>query len=134
MSDTIVLTGKAQTSMWVLLSRRHQIKMHLAGFPLSGLAACLKREFGNHGRYVKDYVVPVEFAISEAGGKVDYNLVNVHIMERQDNGVFYDRGIFASMDEAGTPENIVLFALGRIEAVLTTEDVREPNGKTFLPA
>lgn len=131
---TVILDTPAQISLWVLLSRRHQIQMHLKGYPIRGLAAALKREFPGQGRYVKDFIVPVEFAISEKGGEVDYKLVNVHIMEVVSDGVFADRGIFATMDEAGTPENRALFAKGAIEAALTVEAPREPNGQMYTPA
>lgn len=134
MTDGFVLDQPEQINMWVLLSRRLQIKMHLDGYPVKGLAASLKRMFPEvGGRYVKDFIVPVEFAISEAGGDIDYSRVNVHIMLKA-GGMFHDRGIFANMDEAGTPENRRLFAKGAIECVLTLDEPREPNGGIFLPA
>lgn len=128
-----VLDTPAQISMWVLLSRRHQIQMHLKGLKVKGLVACLKREFPEvQGRYAKDFIVPVEFAISEAGGEIDYKLVNVHIMQRLDNGYFLDRGIFANMDEAGTPEHRAMFAEGTLEVVLTMDAPREAQpGRLF---
>lgn len=134
MSETIVLDTPDQISMWVLLSRRHQIRMHLKGHPIKGLAKCLKREFPEvGGRLVKDYVVPVEFAISEAGGDVDYSLVNVHVMLSR-GGMFFDRGIYSDMDAAGTPENREAFAKGLLEVVLTMEEPREANGEIFVGA
>lgn len=120
-------------NLWVLLSRRGQIKMHQKGYAVKGLAACLRRELGDHGRYVKDYIVPVEFAISEAGGNVDYSLVNVHVMQRLENGYFLDRGVFDSIDAAGTPENRRMFAAGTLEVVLTTDPVRDAEpGRLFM--
>lgn len=133
MSESIILDTPEQISMWVLLSRRHQIKMHLAGYPVKGLAAALRRELGDHGRYVRDYIVPVEFAISEAGGEIDYSRVNVHVMQCTMPGIFHDRGVFASMDDAGTPENRALFAKGALEVVLTLEEPREPNSQVYMP-
>lgn len=131
---TISLDTPEQINMWVLLSRRHQIQLHLKGLKVKGLVACLKREFPEvNGRTAKDFIVPVEFAISEGGGEVDYKLVNVHVMLKR-GGLFFDRGIFASMDEAGTPENRELFAKGLIEAVLVLDEPREPNGETYVPA
>lgn len=133
MTDGFTLDQPEQINMWVLLSRRHQIKMH-ERFPVKGLLTCLKREFGNHGNRVANYIVPVEFAISEGGGDVDYSRVNVHIMQIMDNGLFFDRGIYASMDEAGTFENRALFAEGKIECVLTLDEPRPENGRYFTPA
>lgn len=122
-----VLDTPAQISMWVLLSRRAQIKMHLAGYPIRGLATCLKREFPEvGGRYVKDFIVPVEFAISEAGGNIDYDRVNVHVMKRLENGYFLDMGIFPDMDSAGTRTNRTLFHAGLAEIVLTLDKPRGP--------
>lgn len=131
-----VLDTPAQISMWVLLSRRHQIQLHLKGLKVKGLAAALKREFPGEGRNVKDFIVPVEFAISQAGGDVDYKLVNVHIMEATGSGVFVDMGIYDS-PKAATEANAgiaILGMAGRLECVLTMEAPREPNGKHFLPA
>ena len=131
---SITLDTPEQISMWVLLSRRGQIKMHLKGYPVKGLATCLKRMYPEvGGRTVKDFVVANEFAISEAGGTPDYSLVNVHVMLSR-GGLFFDRGIFSSMDEAGTVENRVLFNEGRLEVVLTMEEPREPNGQTYVGA
>lgn len=127
-----MLDTPAQISMWVLLSRRHQIALHTKGLTVKGLVACLKREFPEaHGRTAKDFIVPVEFAISQAGGDIDYSKVNVHIMLRA-GGMLHDRGIFANMDEAGTPENRRLFAEGKIECVLTLDAPREPSGGIFV--
>lgn len=132
---TIALDTPEQISMWVLLSRRHQIQLHMKGLTVRGLAASLKRDFPGQGRNVKDFVVPVEFAISQAGGEVDYKLVNVHAMEVLPNGNFKDMGIWESMDAAGEQAGIkALFFAGRMELVLTTDAVREPNGKQFMPA
>ena len=134
---SFTLDTPAQISMWVLLSRRHQIRLHLKGYPQKGLAACLKREFPEvHGRLVKDFVVPVEFAICEAGGEADYNIVNVHVMEKTKGGMYFrDMGIFDSMDAAGTPENREKFAAGLLEVVLTTEAVRDAiPGRMFTGA
>lgn len=131
-----VLDTPQQISMWVLLSRRHQIQLHLKGLTVRGLAASLKRDFPGQGRNVKDFIVPVEFAISEAGGEVDYKLVNIHIMEALPSGVFVDMGVFNSPKDAAA-ENAGIAALGmagRLECVLTTEAVRPPNGKHFQPA
>lgn len=134
MSETIVLDTPMQINMWVLLSRRGQIKMHLKGYTVPGLAKCLKGMYPEvGGRMVKDFVVANEFAIGEAGGEIDYSIVNVHVMLSR-GGLFFDRGIFSSMDEAGTPENRELFAKGRLEVVLTMEEPREPNGETFVGA
>jgi hypothetical protein len=125
-------------AMWVLLSRRGQVQMHLKGLKVKGILSALKRDIGDYGNRVANYVVPIEFAISEAGGNVDYRLVNVHLMTKQHDAifgeVFVDHGIYSDMDEAGTPENRDLFARGLLECVLTEDAPREPNGQIFQPA
>lgn len=126
-----VIDTPAGINMWVLLSRRRQIQMHLRGLTVKGLAATLKREFPDvGGRYVKDFIVPVEFAISQAGGEVDYKLVNVHICEKLPNGLFQDMGIYPDLDTAGNQAGVkALWFAGRIECILTTEDVRDADGR-----
>jgi len=133
MSEGFTLDKPEQINMWVLLSRRHQVQLHLKGLKVKGITTALKREFGDHGRNVRDYIVPIEFAISQAGGEIDYNLVNVHVMQMTMPGIFHDRGVFASMDDAGTPENRALFAKDALEVVLTLEEPREPNGQIYVP-
>lgn len=130
-----VLDKPEQISMWVLVSRRHQVQMHLKGLTQKGIIAALKRDIGNNGNRVKDYVVPIEFAISEAGGQVDYKLVNVHICEILGNGLFKDLGVFPDPDHAA--ENAGIMALhmaGRLEIMLTTDEPREATGQLMMPA
>jgi hypothetical protein len=64
------------------------------------------------------------------GVDVDYNLVNVHLCRKLENGYLLDMGIFPNMDEAGTPANRALYAAGELEVMLTQEDVRDaiPHG------
>lgn len=133
---SIVLDTPEQINMWVLLSRRHQIQLHLKGMTVKGLAASLKRTFPDVGsRYVKDYVIPVEFAISERGGQVDYNLVNVHVMLKR-GGMFHDRGVYNDPDAALNthPEFGPAFAKGQLEVVLTTDEPRPMTNEIFVPA
>lgn len=129
---TIVLDTPKQINMWVLLSRRGQIKMHLKGYTQPGLAKCLKAMYPEvGGRMVKDFVVANEFAIGEGGAEIDYSIVNVHVMMNR-GGLFFDRGIYSDMDEASTPEHAELYAKGRLEIVLTLEEPRVANGEVFV--
>lgn len=131
MSDTIVLDTPAQISMWVLLSRRHQVQLHMKGLKVKGIMACLKREFGDHGNRVANYVLPIEHAIANAGGEVDYKLVNVHVMVNR-GGMLFDRGVFANMDDAGTDTHKMWHEEGILALQLTSEDVREANGEIYV--
>lgn len=129
-----MLDTPAGVNMWVLLSRRHQVQMHLKGYKVKGIMVALKREFGNLGSRVKDYVVPIETAISMAGGEADYRLVNVHVMKRIDDTLFIDSGIFSNMAEVeALPELVEAYGLGQLEIVFTNEDTRPENGGLFSP-
>lgn len=137
MNDSIVLDKPDQITMWVLLSRRAQVKMHLAGFKVKGILGALRRDIPGceNIRRVVDAVVPIEFAISKAGGKVDYRLVNVHVMERTSNNLFQDLGVYSNTDEVH--ENAYAFALymaNRLELVLTLDDPRPANGELYTGA
>jgi hypothetical protein len=133
---TIVLDTPAQINMWVLLSRRHQIKLHLKGYPHPGLVKWCKAniEGCESARTVKDCVVPVEYAIAAGNGPQDFSFVNVHVMLNVDD-VFYDQGIYPDMTTVETHAPFVQeYSAGNLELVFTMEDIRPPNGKTFLPA
>lgn len=137
MSDTIVLDTPEQISMWVLLSRRHQLQLHMKGLKVPGIVKACREQIPGcaSARTAKDCVIPVEFAISQAGGEIDYKLVNVHIMEKVRSDVFQDLGIYNSVDEAGESKYLRdLFAVGRLEVVLTLDPVRNPTGEFFAPA
>src|SRR6478735_9179787 len=127
---TIVLDTPEQINMWVLLSRRSQVQAHLKGYKVKGIIAALKRDIPGceNIRYVKDAVVPIEFAIANAGGNVDYRLVNVHVLKVESKGVFVDLGIYNDMSEVEANDKFVsLYARGRLEIVLTEDDVRPAN-------
>lgn len=131
----IILDTPEQISMWVMLSRRHQVQLHLKGLKVKGIMAALRRDFGDQGRRVRDYVVPIEYAISQAGGRVDYRLVNVHIMQKY-GGLFHDRGIYPDPDSAlaTCPEFAQHFAKGNLEVVLTDAEPRPMTQEVFVPA
>lgn len=132
MSEGFTLDTKPQINMWVLLSRRHQVQLHLKGLKVKGITTALKRDFGDHGRQVKDYIAPIEQAIAEAGGEVDYNLVSVHVLVSR-MGMFFDRGVFPDMETASTPEHVQMFADGDLIVVLTTDEPREANNEIYIP-
>lgn len=136
MSDTIALTTPAQINMWVLLSRRSQLKLHLKGYRVPGIVKACRRDVPGceNARTAKDCVVPLEFAISEAGGTIDYSLVNVHVM-RKAGGMFHDRGIVSSMAEVeADPTLVSLYTRGMLEIVLTLDEPRAKNGEIYVPA
>lgn len=131
MSEGFTLDTKPQINMWVLLSRRHQIQLHLKGLKVKVITTALKREFGDHGPRVANYIAPVEQAIAEAGGEADYNLVNVHVMVRR-MGMLFDRGIFPDMESASTPDHLQWFADGDLVVVVTTDKPREANNEIYI--
>lgn len=131
---TIALTTPSQINMWVLLSRRHQLQLQLKGMKTNGLVKWCKANIPGceNARTAKQCVVPVEYAISEAGGTPDYKIVNLHVM-RHHGGLFLDRGIVNSdKDIAANPQWVKLYEKGMLELVFTLEDVREPNGQAYV--
>lgn len=134
---SIVLDKPEQIAMWVLLSRRAQIKLHLNGIPVKGLVSWCKKniEGCENARTVKQCVVPVEYAIAAAGGPQDFSIVNVHVMEKVNNTTFLDRGIFNSMDDVEANARMVyLYSTGNLEIVYTLDTVRDANGQIYVPA
>lgn len=133
---TISLDTPQQINMWVLLSRRHQIQLQLKGMRTPGLVKWCKAniEGCENARTAKACVVPVEYAISQAGGDVDYRLVNVQVLVRR-MGMFFDRGIFSDITEVEADTNLVAeYTKGNLEIVLTLEPPRASNNEIFVPA
>lgn len=132
---TIVFDTPAQISMWVLLSRRSQIRLHLKGYPVAGLVKWCRANIDGceNARTVKQCVVPVEYAIASANGPQDFSIVNVHVMLSR-GGMFFDRGIYPDMDAVeDNPGFVKAYEAGKLEIVYTLEDTREANGEVFVP-
>lgn len=130
----IVLDKPEQINMWVLLSRRHQLQLHMKGLKVPGIVKWCKANISGaeSARTAKDCVVPVEFAISQAGGEIDYELVNLHIMRIVRPGIFQDLGIYDSPSDIqpGSPM-AQMYQSGQLEIVLTVDSVRPANGELF---
>jgi len=137
---TIVLDTPEQITMWVLLSRRAQLKMHLAGYPVKGLVAWFKRnlptgEGGKPVRTAKDCIVPLEYAISEAGGDIDWTRVNMHVMRRLNPEVFQDLGVYDSPEDIQEGSPLAeMYKAGDLEIVLTLAEPRKATGDLFTTA
>lgn len=140
------LVGREGVNMWVLLSRRSQIKMHLGlrpdgtpanvKIPVPGLMKWCKAniEGCENARTVRDCIVPVETAIAMAGGPQDFSIVNVHVMLVR-GGLFHDRGVYNDMSEVeAVPAFVNAYQQGRLEIVYTLDAPREPNGEIYVPA
>lgn len=133
---TTVLDTPEQIQMWVLLSRRAQLKLQAKGLPTKGLIKWCKAniEGCESARTWRDCVVPVESAIAMAGGPQDYSIVNVHVMVKR-GGLFIDRGIFADMAEVeARPDFVNLYNEGSLEIVYTLDEPRAANNEIFVPA
>lgn len=133
---SIMLDTPEQISMWVLLSRRSQLKLQLKGLKTLGLIKWCKAniEGCEKARTAKDCIVPVEYAIATAGGPQDFSIVNVHVMLER-GGVFFDRGIFPDMDAVeANPKFVDAYNSGRLEIVYTLDEPREANNEMFVPA
>lgn len=138
MSDaTIALDTPEQIGMWVLLSRRHQIQLHLKGMKVPGLVKWVKANLETHGlsiRTVRDCIVPVEYAIAQAGGEIDYNLVNVHVLVRR-LGMLFDQGIYSNLDEVeAIPRLVEAYVDGELEIVVTLDEPRPATNEIMVPA
>lgn len=134
---TTILDTPEQIQMWVLLSRRAQLKLQAKGLPTKGLIKWCKAniEGCENARTWRDCVVPVETAIAMAGGPQDYSLVNVHVMFKTASDYFVDAGIFADMAEVeARPDFVEQYNDGNLEIVYTLEDPRPENGEMFVPA
>lgn len=130
---TICLDTPAQISAWVILSRRHQVQMHLKGYPVKGIVSALKRDFGDHGSRVANYVLPIEEACAAAGIEKDWKLVSLHVMVNGGDNYYYDSGIYNTDTEAMDAIEGLAEAVQRGDAVvvLTQEDPRPPIAAAY---
>lgn len=134
-SGGFTLDTPQQIGLWVLLSRRHQLQLQMKGLKTPGLVKWCQNNIPGAGRTAKDCVVPVEFAISEAGGEVDYKLVNVQVMEKVRSDIFQDLGIYSDITEVEASGYFRSLAEnGRLEIVLTLDEPRKPTGDLLTPA
>lgn len=134
---SIVLDTPEQIGMWVLLSRRHQIQLQIKGIKTPGIVKWVKDNIDTHGlnvRTAKDCVIPIEYAIAQAGGNVDYRLVNVHVLVNR-GGMLFDLGIYSDMSEVeAVPQFVRDYKDGNLEIVLTRSAPRPPTKDIYVPA
>lgn len=126
-----------EINMWVLLSRRAQVKMHMRGMEVPGLMSWIRSniEGAESIRTVREGIVPLEYAIVSAGGPQDFTFVNVHVMVETMQGIYKDMGIVADMGAVETnPDWVTYYQQGRLELVYTLDDVRPANDEIFVPA
>ena len=136
MSEGFALDTPAQISMWVLLSRRHQVQLHLKGLKVPGIVKACREQIpgAENARTAKDLIVPIEYAISEAGGEIDFRLVNVHVMLNR-GGMYFDKGVFSDMSEVeANPAFVEWYGEGMLEIVLTLDEPRGETNEIFVPA
>lgn len=129
---TIVLDKPEQINMWILLSRRMQLKMQLHGMRTPGLVKWMKAhvEGCENARTAKQCIVPLEYLIASLDGPQDFSVVNIHVMYKA-GGLFHDQGIFNSPDDlhAGLQR---AYAAGKLEVVYTLDEPRESNGQIYV--
>lgn len=133
MSEAIVLDTPSQINLWVLLSRRHQLQMQMRGLKTPGIVKWVRDniEGAENVRNARQCVIPIEEAISMAGGQIDFKLVNVQILERVGN-VMLDLGIVNSFDEVQADPGLMgLYDSGALDLVLTHEPPRCANGDYY---
>jgi hypothetical protein len=132
-----MLDTPEQIAMWVLLSRRSQLKMQMKGLKVPGIVKWCREniEGCENARTARDCVLPVEYAIASAGGPQDYSIVNVHVMRKTPDGLFHDRGIHPDMAAVeADPTMVRLYERGMLEIVYTMDEPRPSNGQIFVPA
>lgn len=130
MSEGFVLDTPAQINMWVLLSRRSQLKLQGKGIKTKGLFTALKREVGITSRKWDVALLELNDIIGDAGGPEDPE-VNYLVWIGQ-NDTYIDRGIYGSLAdvEAKFAENV---ARGEQYVITRTfEDVREADLTRFM--
>lgn len=135
---TIALDTPEQITMWVLLSRRSQLKLQMKGLKVPGIVKWCKANVpgAERARTARDCIVPLEYMIAERNGPADFSIVNVHVMRIVGNGVFQDLGIFPDTTtvEVEHPEWMTLYHNGGLEVVFTLDEPRESNGQFYQPA
>ena len=110
--------------------------MQMKGLKTPGLVKWCQQNIpgAEKARTAKQCVVPVEYAISQAGGEVNYKYVNVHVLVRR-MGMMFDRGIFSDIAEVEADDNMVQeYVNGTLEIVLTLDKPRPATNKIYVPA
>lgn len=133
---SITLDTPEQIAMWVLLSRRSQLKMQMKGIKVPGIVKWCREniEGCESARTARDCVIPVEYAIAAAGGPQDFTIVNVHVMLNF-GGLFWDQGVFSDMSQVEqNPTWVKAYERGMLEVVYTMEASRPSNKQIFVPA
>lgn len=124
----IVLDTPEQINMWILLSRRAQLKLQAKGYPTKGLVKWCKAniEGCEDARTWRDCVLPVENAIALGDGPQDFTLINVHVMTVLSDDLFVDKGIFPDMASVEkVPEFVDAWNKGNLELVYTLDEPRD---------
>jgi hypothetical protein len=133
---TIALDTPEQITMWVMLSRRAQLKLQLKGIKVPGIVKWCRANVpgAENARTAKQCVVPLEYMIADAGGPQDFSIVNVHVMYKS-GGLFFDKGIYSDMSEVeADPAFVELYKRGLLEIVYTLDEPREATDQIFVPA
>lgn len=142
-NQTIALTTPAQINMWVLLSRRSQLKMQMGmrpdgtpsnvKMPTPGLLKWCKANVGPQCTTAKRALHALNELIEANGGPEDpaQNYI-VAMSVRQGGTLFADQGIVKGMSAVSANEEWVnAYKVGRLHIVMTPEDVRPHNGNVY---
>lgn len=133
---SFVLDTPEQINMWVLLSRRSQLKLQMKGISVPGIVKWCRANVpgAEKARTAKACVVPLEYMIAAAGGPQDFSIVNVHVMRKRGD-YFADLGIHPDMVSLeANPAMVEAYNKGQLEIVYTLEEPRPSNRQTYIPA
>jgi hypothetical protein len=118
-----------QINMWVLLSRRSQLKLQMKGLKTPGIIKWCKENIGPECTTAAKALLRLNEVISENGGPYDKDQ-HVHVLMKSKPNSNYaaDAGIFANMGAVEViPDFVKAYGEGRLELILTNEPERNAD-------
>lgn len=130
---SIVLDTPEQINMWVLLSRRAQLKLQIKGIKTPGIIKWCKDNIGPECTTAKKALLRVNEVIAENGGPYDNDQHVLVAMSTDDSGLYADAGIHPNMAAIeAIPEFVKAYGEGRLHLMLTNDDVRDSNRQVYI--
>lgn len=133
MSETIILDTPEQINAWVLASRISQAHLHMDGLKVPGLAKWIKANVPDvtTERTVRDmYPRLLDFCdlynVSAPGGeRCNYQVLMTP--EGPFSGLYFDCGIFASIEDITAPVVLDAYKDNRVVVLRTMEEPRDED-------
>jgi hypothetical protein len=126
---TIALTTPAEINMWVLLSRRSQLKLQMKGIKTPGIIKWCKENLGPEATTSKRALLMLNDLISEQGGPNDPEQhVLVALASSPASTYAIDAGIYPNMEAVEAVESFTTaYRDGCLHIIHTSDDVRGPK-------